>query len=288
MPGYEGGAYLEQGLSSFGSSIAQAMDRYHRDKQDKLQKAMMADQMMTQLSRTPDPNDPSGRKMIVDPKAMERFHSYNAAQKAAIVGGIRGAQEFASSMRDTMDKHMVAEAHRRQLLASANHEIMQSSGAGAFTPKVVTLRDESGNPYIGPNGKPVQAYYRSPDQVSLVPGSDTQLHEDEGGQYWVDDKGNRHYLSAQQEVAKMMSSGTAPQGQQGGPTFNVTGDQTAVGRMVQFGKPSANGKKQQAADQQEDTGSATRRVKVKSPDGRVGSIPASQLEAAKKQGYQEM
>lgn len=53
------------------------------------------------------------------------------------------------------------------------------------------------------------------------------------------------------------SQGTAPKGQQGGPTFDVTGEQTSGGKMGQFGKPSDSGNKQQQQQtHQTDTGTA--------------------------------
>jgi hypothetical protein len=128
MATYEGGEMLEQGLADLGAGVAQALDRYHKRKQQDMQGAMASDMMMGRLARTPDPSDPTGKKMIVDPNALKRYTAYSQAQRAAIGAGMKSALEVSQIIGETADKHLLSEAQRRRDLAAANRDVAEGPG----------------------------------------------------------------------------------------------------------------------------------------------------------------
>lgn len=160
-------------------------------------------------------------------------------------------------------------------------------------------------PGIGSNRKTGQYLYYGTGSQNV------QIDEKTGLPFWVDRKGDRHFLSTQQVMAGNMmpsTSGTPPPAAPSGGGINDIlnnifgafggtwdgGGPPPTATPAPSAAPAPSGAESLPAATPAPAGASpaavapmpAAKVKVKSPDGKkIGYIPAAQLEAAVRQGY---
>lgn len=269
---YIGGQLIGQGIQSAGASIGDALKQYEEDKA----KVGMADMVMDYAKTQPG---------AISPEALQRYHQANAKEKAFIAMGAQSnlASMFAQQQRESQQRENVA--HANYYIAQAQKDMATAAtGPGGTAPKGRIWSDELGG-WATPAqadaakrrstaGSIMQSYGLTPEQIF-----DSKQHE--AGTVAVDPTTG---------AKKFTNDPNGDQIRIGGPSgvMMPKAEHEVYKRQLQqslgvtnMGAVAPGGVAAPAAP----TAVGAGMVRVRSPQGQVGTIPANRLEAAQNAGY---
>jgi hypothetical protein len=273
-PSYVGGQLLASGLSQFGQGIGgglgEALQRYHQEHQAQL----MADETAYNLTQTPSYDG----KPVLSKGAYERYMAASGSQHAAKLGGILQALQVGQQAFEQASKRRLETAHANYLTAAAAQQFAGGGGPGGPAPRGKVWSDELAG-WATPAQADAARRRATPGQLmqnyGLTPAQILDSKQHEGGRLDTDPKtGKQSFVND-------------PNGDQiriGGPTGVVMpkAEHEVYKRQLSVAGAGAPG----AAAPRAGAGAGT--VRVRSPQGVVGTIPANQLPAALNAGYRQM
>jgi len=267
---------IAQAGANLGSSLSEAFQQYHKDKQQ----AAFNDAMFDYLKNVPG---------AVPEEALARYHSMNANQKNAVILAGQFALKDRMERDEQTAKNRLALAHANYLTGSAAAQFAGAGGGpGGVAPKGKIWSDElSGwaTPAQAdaarrrtPGSQLLQNYAVTPQQIY-----DSKQHE--AGRWQIDPKtGNKSFIN----------DATGDQIRIGGPTGAVMPKETHEYYKRILGGPTVPGPSPNPASavgqpQAPAAGSpaGTGTVRVISPQGVAGTIPANRLQEALNNGYRQ-
>jgi hypothetical protein len=271
-PSYVGGQLLASGLSQFGQGIGgglgEALQKYEDDKA----RVGMADITMEYAKTVPG---------AVSPEALQRYHQANAKEKAYIALGAQSNLKNMLEQENRQAQQRLNLAHANYLTASAAREFAGGGGPGGTAPRGKVWSDELGG-WATPAqadaarrravpGQLMQNYGLTPTQIF-----DSTQHE--GGRVTTDPKtGKQSFVND-------------PNGDQiriGGSTGVVMpkAEHEIYKRQLSMAPGGGAAAPGAGAARSPAGGPQTGTVRVRSPQGVVGTIPANRLQEATNAGY---
>jgi hypothetical protein len=266
-PSYVGGQLLASGLSQFGQGIGgglgEALQKYEDDKA----RVGMADITMEYAKTVPG---------AVSPEALQRYHQANAKEKAYIALGAQSNLKNMLEQENRQAQQRLNLAHANYLTASAAREFAGGGGPGGTAPRGKVWSDE-----LGGWATPAQAAA----ERRRLPAAQLAANYALRPEQIFDSK--QHEAGTLDPTTKKFVND--PQGDQiriGGAGGAIMPRETheyykrALGAGVPT--PAAPGA---GAARSPAGGPQTGTVRVRSPQGVVGTIPANRLQEATNAGY---
>jgi hypothetical protein len=279
-PSYVGGQLLASGLSQFGQGLGgglgEALQKYEEDKA----RVGMADITMEYAKTVPG---------AVSPEALQRYHQANAKEKAYIAMGAQSNLKNMLQRQQEEWQNRISAAHANYYLQAAQRQAAEAeAGPGGSPGKGKIWSDELGG-WATPaqadaakrrstQGYLMQSYGLTPEQifdskqheagtVTIDPatGAKKFTNDEKGDQIRIGGGTGVIMPKAEHEVYKrqLQQSGFQPGGAPGGGAAGAR----APGAGAGAGGPQAG------------------TVRVRSPQGVIGTIPANRLQEAQNAGY---
>jgi hypothetical protein len=266
---YIGGQLLAQGIGQAGQSIGQALQQYEEDKA----KVGMADMVMEYAKNQPG---------AISPEALQRYHQANAKEKAYIAMGAQSNLAAMLTQQQREWQNRQAAAHANYYLQAAEHQAAQAAGGPGGAPKGRIWSDELGG-WATPDqadrakrrstqGYLMQSYGLTPEQVfdsSQHKAGTVTIDATGAKKFTPDEKGDQIQIGGDKGVIMPRAEHEIYKRQLQQNGFQVGGAPGAAGGAA---APAA-------------AAAGAGMVRVRSPQGVVGTIPANRLEAAQAAGY---